>query len=67
MRVHFPSKGAFIRVAHVSRVLVSASRRNSLSLRGAGAARNVVAKVRDREDAFASTRDAYATRITPHP
>src|SRR5436305_11959200 len=39
------------RVAHASRVLVSASRRNSL-----------YRKVRHREDAIANTRDACATQ-----
>ncbi len=48
------------RVAHAPRVLVFASRENNLSL-GDDATR----KVRDGEDAIASTRDARATRISP--
>jgi hypothetical protein len=48
---NFSRIGGNIWVAHASRVLVSASRRNNLN------------KVREREGAFASTRGACATRI----
>ena len=47
--------------ARASRVPVPASRRNNLSVGcGASSLTNAVRKVRDREDAFASTRDACA-------
>src|SRR5918996_3883948 len=55
------------RVARASRGLVSGSRRNSLSLCGARGARNAPGKVHDRDDAFASTRDACATEINVPP
>jgi hypothetical protein len=61
MRVHFQPDAERIRVAHASRVLVSASRRNSLSLCSVCSPRNAREKVGDREDAFANTRDACAT------
>ena len=57
------------RVAHASRVLVLASRRNNLSKEfatrhGFRASR----KVRDDEDAIANTQDACATqKVEPHP
>ena len=51
------------RVAHASRVLVSASRRNELPLDFAAIEQiPAVEKVRDREDALASMRDACATQ-----
>jgi len=51
------------RVAHTSRVLVSASRRNELPLDFAAMEQiPAVEKVRDREDALASMRDACATQ-----
>jgi hypothetical protein len=62
MRACFPT--ASIRVADASRVVVSASRRNSLSLCSVWFIKNVLEKVRDREDAFASRRNARATRTT---
>jgi len=50
-------------VAQASRVLVSASRRNNLFLKRQLQNRvEYTGKVRDREDALASTRDACATR-----
>ena len=49
-------------VAHASRVLVSASRRNSLSFWAILLASNAPRKVRDREDAFANTQNACATQ-----
>ena len=50
-------------VAHASRVLVSASRRDELPLDFAAIEQiRAVEKVRDREDALASMRDACATR-----
>ena len=53
-------------VARASRVLVSASRRNNLSL-GLHYRRTTNGrKVRDREDALASTRDACATQSISH-
>jgi hypothetical protein len=64
MTVHCQGRGASIRVAHASRVLVSASRQNSLSSCSGCLARNALRKVRDCKNAFASTRDARATRIT---
>jgi hypothetical protein len=62
VKVPFPAKAPTIRVAHASRVLVSASRRNSLSVCSLWSVRKQPAEVRDREDALASTRDACATR-----
>ena len=51
------------RVAHASRVLVSASHRNELPLDFAAIEQiPAVEKVRDREDALASMRDACATQ-----
>jgi hypothetical protein len=50
-------------VAHASRVLVSASRRNRLFFISIPVAMERESKVRDREDALASTRDARATQI----
>ena len=64
MRVHFQQNAERIRVAHASRVLVSASRRNSLCLCSVWSIKNALEKVRDREDAFANTRDARATQTT---
>jgi len=61
MRVHFQQNAERIRVAHASRVLVSASRRNSLCLCSVWSIKNALEKVPDREDAFADTRDACAT------
>src|SRR5207247_1513111 len=55
-------KQRIFRGARASRVLVSASRRNSLFLRFFRTAKGVLVKVRDREDALASTRDARAPR-----
>jgi len=50
-------------VTHTSGVLVSASRRNELLLTvSCSRAVNAFRKVRDREDALASTRDACATQ-----
>jgi hypothetical protein len=50
-------------VAHASGMLVSASRRNELFLEGQFFENSQrFQKVRDREDALASTRDACATR-----
>lgn len=63
MTARFPSTHAFWG-AHASRVLVSASPRNSLSLSSGCSASNARGKVCDREDAFANTRDACATRNT---
>src|SRR6266487_1684427 len=57
-----------VRVAHASRVLVSASRRNEL--RQHFATRSPIERARevcDREDALASTRDACATQNAPPP
>ncbi|PYJ13938.1 MAG: hypothetical protein DMF31_02305 [Verrucomicrobia bacterium] len=52
-------------VAHASRVLVSASRRNSLRLWFFHRhTRTKLRKVRDRGDAIASTRDAHTPRNT---
>jgi len=51
--------GEFLWVAHASRVVVSASRRNRLFQLTDGRQ-----EVRDREDAIASTRDACATQST---
>ena len=49
-------------VAHASRVLVSASRRNNLFLNvPRGKKVEIEKKVRDREDRLAGTRDACAT------
>jgi len=64
MRIHSQPDTERIRVAHASRVLVSASRRNNLSLCSVCSIKNSREKVRDREDAFANTRDACATRTT---
>ena len=50
--------------AHASRVLVSASRLDSLSSCSACHRAKSQRKVRDREDAFANTRDACAPRNT---
>ncbi len=67
MRVRFSARGALIWVARASRVQMqvrlglSASRRDSLSLCSVWSVSNAPRKVRDREDAFASTRDARAT------
>jgi hypothetical protein len=49
-------------VAHASRVLVSASRRNSLFWCNLWCAIGAPEKVRDREDALAGTRDACAAQ-----
>ncbi len=50
------------RVAHASRVLVSASRRNNLFLNVPRRKKvEIETKVRDREDRLAGTRDACAT------
>jgi hypothetical protein len=50
-------------LAHAPRVLVSASRRNIFFFRTATVERGESPiKVRDREDALASTRNAHATR-----
>ena len=50
-----------IQGAHAFRVLVSASRRNNLSIaRRYSWVEDAFSKVRDRVDAFASTRDACA-------
>src|SRR5207249_4739414 len=55
-------------VAHASRVLVSASRRNNLLGGQASRGRSGASgKVRDREDALASTRDACATQTSRPP
>ena len=64
MRIHSQPDTERLRVAHASRVLVSASRRNNLSLCSVWSRRNARGKVRDREDAFANTRDARATQTT---
>ena len=54
---------AKFRVAHASRVLVSASRRNSLFFdRKSSDCFVPEAKVRIGEDAIANTREAYATQ-----
>ena len=50
------------RGAHASRVLVSASGRNNLSLGSSRVRKRLCSKVRDREDALANTRDACATQ-----
>ena len=63
MTARFSSTHAFWG-AHASRVLVSASRRNSLSSCSACHRAKSQRKVRDREDAFANTRDACAPRNT---
>ena len=55
MSARFTTRGRQIRGARASRVLVSVSRRNNLL-----SVENALSKVRDREDAFASTRDACA-------
>ena len=47
---------------NVSRMLVSASRRNNLLLNVPRRKVEIETKVRDREDALASTRDACATQ-----
>ena len=52
-------------VAHASRVLVSASRRNGLLSCAVWPISHALGKVRDREDAFADTRDACATQTEP--
>jgi len=50
-------------VAHASRVLVSASRRNNLFFKPRQRQEiEIATKVRDREDALASTRGACATQ-----
>ncbi len=55
----------FLWVAHASRVLVAASRRNNLFKRDQRAADFVASrKVRDGEDAIASMRDACATQAS---
>ena len=53
---------AMVWVAHASRVLVSAPRRNNLSLCSSRSASQALREVRDREDALASTRDARTTQ-----
>ena len=61
MSGRFTASGRQIRGARASRVLVSVSRRNNLFVgRGVSSVENALSKVRDREDAFASTRDACA-------
>jgi hypothetical protein len=52
-------------VAHAPRVLVSASRRNGLLSCAVWSISHALGKVRDREDAFANTRDACATQTEP--
>jgi hypothetical protein len=61
MRAFLTGRGGQIWLARASRVLVSASRRNSLSLCSGRSVSNALGKVCDREDPFASTRDARAT------
>jgi hypothetical protein len=63
MTARFSSTHAFWGT-HASRVLVSASRRNSLSSCSACHRAKSQRKVCYREDAFANTRDAYAPRNT---
>jgi hypothetical protein len=61
MSMRFRVRARKIWGAHAFRVLVSASRRNNLSIgRGGSWAKGALSKVRDRGDAFASTRDACA-------
>ncbi len=55
-----------VRVAHASRVLASASRDRELSLRQTKTAVQHFDKRFFRRDAETNTRDACATRITPH-
>jgi len=55
--------GISIWVANASRVLVAVSRRNKLSLCCIMKPALAFRKVRDSEDAIASTRDACATQI----
>ena len=50
-------------VAHASRVLVAVSRRNSLSCALRRVPCQALGKVREREGALASTRDACATQV----
>jgi hypothetical protein len=62
MKMRRNAEGGEFWGARASRVLVSASRRNRLSLCDVPLVNNAPRKVRDREDAFASTRDARAPR-----
>jgi len=55
--------GISIWVAHASSVLVAVSRRNKFSLCRIMKPALAFRKVRDSEDAIASTRDACATQI----
>ena len=64
MRARFTARGLQIWGARASRVLVSASLRNSLSLRTVCSATEAQGKGRDREDAFASRRDACAPQAS---
>jgi hypothetical protein len=54
MKMRHSAEGGRFWGAHASRVLVSASRRNDLSLCGVRTARTAPGEVRDREDACAT-------------
>ena len=60
MKTRRNAEGGKFRGAHAARVLVSASRRNRLSLCVVPLVSNAPRKVCSREGAFASTRDARA-------
>jgi hypothetical protein len=54
-----------LRVAHASRVLVSASRRNNLSICAVFSANNALRNVCDREDACATREERPFPRLSP--
>ena len=62
MSVRFTDRGRQTWGARASRMLVSVSRRNKLSLCGVPLVSNAPRKVSDREDAFVNTRDACAAQ-----
>ena len=63
MSLRLTARGRQIWGAHASHVLVSALLRNNLFVsRGDWSVKNGLRKVRDREDAFASMRDACASQ-----